>query len=237
MRIPCAVPLIIAIGLFASSAFSEVIDARSGRSSAAIKLQNEGQALLEKGDYANAFRKFDEAVRLDPTLWAAYYNRAVLNLREHKFQQAIDDATATLRIKSTFARAAVLRAGANAKLGNYDAAIAEFNHVIDLGRFGNGYASALNDSAWLRATCPDARYRNGRLALQQAALACRITWDRNSNCLDTLAAANAELGNFDAAIRVEQMAVALRQSTEGRKKLEQHMAAFKQHQPWRENSR
>src|ERR1700739_1155472 len=124
--------LCVAPPLFTSAA-SEVINASSGRSGAAMEIQNEGQELLQKGDLKNARPKFDEAIRIDPTMWAAFHNRAVLNLREKKFKQAIEDATAALRIKSSFTRSALTRAAANAKLGNYDAAVRELDHVVSLG--------------------------------------------------------------------------------------------------------
>jgi tetratricopeptide (TPR) repeat protein len=206
-----------------------------GQSRAEIKIQRDGIAAAKKGDYVAARNYFDEAIRQDPKSWSAYYYRARVDYLEHKWQQTIEDATEALRLNSSFAGSAVCRANANAKLGRYDAALAEFDHVSELGPFGKQYAEALNGAAWIRSTCADARYRNGVLALEQAAVAGRVTWDRNPNCLDTFAAANAEVGNFDAAIRVEQMALALRQSGELRKKLEQHLAAFREHQPWREN--
>lgn len=202
-----------------------------------IKIQHDGLAYAKKGDYASARRCFDEAIRVDPKSWSAYYSRARLDYRESKWQQTIEDASAALRFNSSFAGASISRADANGKLGRYDAAVREYDHVISLGRFGSEYAVALNDSAWIRSTCQDARYRNGQLALSQAALACRVTWDRNPKCLDTLAAANAELGNFEAAIRVEQMALALRAPAEDIKEFQQHMASFKQHRPWRDVSK
>jgi hypothetical protein len=36
-----------------------------------------GHQLLNKGHYENARRYFDAAIRTDPYMWGAYYNRAV----------------------------------------------------------------------------------------------------------------------------------------------------------------
>jgi tetratricopeptide (TPR) repeat protein len=223
--------------LCASFAPAAQFDPYVGQSRGEIKIQRDGVAAAEKGDYATARKYFDEAIRQDLKSWSAYYYRARVDYRERKWQQTIDDATAALRLNSSFAGSAVWRANANLKLGHYGAALQEYDQVIDLGRFGSQYAEALNDSAWIRSTCPDAQYRNGQLALSHAALACRVTWDRNASYLDTLAVANAEVGNFDTAIRVEEMAQSRRQSAEIRKQIEQHMAAFKERRPWRENSK
>jgi tetratricopeptide (TPR) repeat protein len=216
---------------------SDDFDPYIGQSRTVIESQKDAQDRARMGDYATARREFDEAIRSDPKAWSAYYSRACLDFAEHKWQQTIDDATVALRLNSSFSKSAILRADANAKLGHYDAAIREIDHVIALGRLGNARARALNESAWLRSTCPDAQYRNGQLAVSHAAMACRVTWDRNASYLDTLATANAETGNFETAIRIEETALSRRQSSAMRKHHEQHLAAFKSHQPWREVSK
>ena len=232
------VSLIAIVVLVSASVLGEDYSAYAGRSHAARKMNNDGLTYETKGDSLNARRCFDEAVRVDPTMWPAYVNRASLDIKEHKFHQAIDDATKALLQNSSFNRAATLRAEANLKLGNYASARRELDQLISLGGAGNAYDLALNDSAWLRATCPDPHFRNGQLALTQAALACRLTGERKPGFLDTLAAANAQEGNFDAAFRIEEKALTLRETSDEpkdlRDHLRKHMASFKQHRPWRD---
>ena len=67
---------------------------------------------------------------------------------------------------------------------------------------------ALNGLARLVATCPNAKYRNGRLAVELATRACeRAEWTEPS-FMDTLAAAYAEAGDFGSAVYLEGEAVA-----------------------------
>lgn len=74
-------------------------------------------------------------------------------------------------------------------------------------------ASLLNNLAWLRAACPDAASRNGTEAIKLAVRACELTGYTKPLFIGTLAAAQAEAGNFQAAIttatRAAQLAEAL----------------------------
>ena len=66
---------------------------------------------------------------------------------------------------------------------------------------------ALNGKAWLLATCPDKRYRQGKTAQELATRACEQTNWKVGHYLDTLAAAHAESGNFDKAVELEEKAL------------------------------
>lgn len=232
------VPLTLSILVCASVSFgADEIHVYAGKSWSALYAQNAGSEYMAKGDFANARKKFDEAIRLDPTMWPAYLNRASLDVREHKLNAALQDATMALRGKTSFNRSAVLRAEINMKLGNYASAMHELDERIKLGRRGDAYEVALNDSAWVRATCPSSGFRNGQLAVEQATHALSLASAHKSLYADTLAATYAEVGDFDAAIRTEQQALSLAKSPEDMKDLQQHMAAFKRHHPWRDVSK
>ncbi len=202
----------------------------------AIKLQNAGVDYLHNGDYANARKNLDEAIRLDPTMWPAYLNRAILNRREHKLKEAMQDATVALRARSSFTQSAILRAGINSKLGNYDAALHELEQVASLGSRGNAYPQALNGLAWFHATCAEPSYRNGRLAVTEATRACSLTNYQSPGIIDTLAAAYAEAGDFESATRFEQKALSIRETPLNMRDFQKHLASFRQHRPWRDTA-
>jgi Flp pilus assembly protein TadD len=67
----------------------------------------------------------------------------------------------------------------------------------------------LVDLAWLLAASPDSSLRCGQLAVQMAEKANRLSRDSNPQVLQTLAAAYAEVGEFDKAVASAERALAL----------------------------
>jgi len=70
-----------------------------------------------------------------------------------------------------------------------------------------GDISIANNLAWVLATCPISVYRDGPRAVQLAEWACKATAYTSPPLLDTLAAAYAETGQFDKAVRTTQQAI------------------------------
>jgi tetratricopeptide (TPR) repeat protein len=61
--------------------------------------------------------------------------------------------------------------------------------------------------ARLLATCPDDKVRDGKRAVEYATTACKRTAWKDPMCLDTLAAAYAEAGQFEEAVRYQTRAL------------------------------
>ena len=70
-------------------------------------------------------------------------------------------------------------------------------------------AGVLNNLAWLLATCPDGAFRNGPEAVRLATRACELTKYSQPLLIGSLAAAQAESGDFQAAIATAERAAAL----------------------------
>ena len=88
----------------------------------------------------------------------------------------------------------------------YDKAIEDF---IQATRVDPTYGGAFNSLGWLRATFPDAKYRDGKQAVEYATKACELANWKNGDWLGTLAAAYAEFGDFDKAVEWQEKAIEL----------------------------
>src|SRR4029453_2680364 len=86
---------------------------------------------------------------------------------------------------------------------NYPLAIAHYRKALELG--GPPSLAARFALAWLLATCPEPRWRNGAEAVQLAQGG--IDAGSGSMALDTLAAAYPEAGRFDRAIEAASEAL------------------------------
>ena len=231
--------VIVAIFLFVTAVAARALElsdfvAGRGRNWNAIKVLSQGDQELRSGDLPAARRDFDAAIRSDPTLWVAIYWRARLSARERKWDQVVRDCNEVLRQDSTFVEAAVLRAVANSMLGRYSASLHDLDNAISLRPARvETFSWVLERRAWLHAACPEASFRNGRLALEDAKRACSMTKWKEAGPIDTLAAACAETGDFDSALRYEQQAMSAPDANEISRTLQEHAALFKQHRPVR----
>lgn len=115
-------------------------------------------------------------------------------------------------------------------LGQWEDALADFEMAA---RLNPDNIVPWNNLAWLKATCPDVRFRNGTEALEHAAKACEMTEWRNFATLSTLAAAYAESGDFPTAIRWQEESLKSAPPVV-RPQLEESLALYKAEQPLRE---
>jgi hypothetical protein len=98
----------------------------------------------------------------------------------------------------------------------------------------------LNNLAWLLASCPDAVFRDGPEAVRLASRACELTGYTQPMVIGTLAAAQAEAGDFPAAITTAQRAVALATTLrleEIAAKNRELIQLYRQSQPFHEKKR
>ncbi len=90
--------------------------------------------------------------------------------------------------------------------------------------------------AWLLATCPDAAIRDGETALAHAEMAHKLALLQPGFALSALAAANAELGNWDAAVKYETKAIE-NLTGDARQAAQKRLALYNAKQPCRDGNK
>jgi len=101
-----------------------------------------------------------------------------------------------------------------ARQGQWAAAI---SHLREAVRLQPDEPAPVKKLAWVLATCPEASVRNGPESVQLAERAMKLSRAADPEGLDTLAAAQAEIGRFDEAAKTaeEAMFLATRQNNHG----------------------
>ena len=195
----------------------------------------QAETQIEKGEMENARRNVEIALRADATFWPALYTRAKLFAAQGRWELVIQDCGQLLHLHPAFPEAALLRAEANNGLGQYAACLKEMNYVVSITRPRlDTYARALNDRAWFYTTCAEPSFRNAPQAIKDASMACKLFSWKDSDKIDTLAAAYAEAGDFDSAVRYEERTMtAEKVSSAETRRYQEHLALFKQHRALR----
>ncbi len=195
---------------------------------------NRGRVKRLKGDYAGALADFNEAIRLNPRYAWAFAGRAAVWIKKKEFDKAINDYDQAIRLDPSreLAWAHSERGYARNSLRQYDKAFADYDEAI---RLNDKLADPYNRRAWIRATCPDSKCRDGKKAVESATRACELTAWKNAEFLTTLAAACAEAGDFAGAMKWEEKAIGLPAKGEPRRTtFDSRMALFEAKKPYRE---
>ena len=190
-----------------------------------------GASWASKKQYSKAIADDSEAIWLDPLAIAAYDNRGLAWHAKSEFAKAIVDYNMALRLDSQRVLTLCHRGNAWAALHRFDSALADFNHAIQI---DEKCTRAHGSRAWLWSTCPNGRYRDGKKAVASATRACELTEWNDPALLEVLAAAHAETGDFESAVKWQTKANALRHDGEANATGESRLRLFEQKKPLRD---
>lgn len=162
---------------------------------------------------------------------------ASLYVQDKRPRKAIELTTEILEADPDNTSALRSRADTLLGLGQHAEAIRDYERAIELGIDDPQLRSGiLNNLAWVLATSTQDDLRSGSRALQFGKEAAELTEFKEPHILSTLAAAYAESGDFDEAVKWSGKAVALARELghDQLEQLEEELQNFKAKKPWRE---
>ena len=184
-----------------------------------------------KGEHDKAIDDFNEAIRIDPRSARYHNSRSESWYDKANYTRAITDADEAIRLEPNLASAFTNRGRAHEKLGDVGLAVADYKKSLQL---DPNFDLAYIHFAWLMATSTEASLRDGELAVKYAEKACKLTNWEDPHALGTLAAAYAEAGKFDEAVKWEAKAQEL-YSPEMKEKWAFLMDLYKEGKPYRQD--
>lgn len=156
--------------------------------------------LLDKRE--DAVKGFTEYLKLGPNTANGLANRGLTYAELGKFDEAFTDLTAAAEGGREGWVLGITNAGyAHELRGDFEKAIAEYKKAV-----AQQSVLAKNNLAWVLATCPNDKLRDWSLAVRLAKEICDATDNLEGMYLDTLAAAYAETGKFDDAVKAQELA-------------------------------
>jgi len=199
---------------------------------------NRARVRNTKGDFDGSIADYTKVIELKPDyvdayigLAAAYFNRGTAKNVKGDYDGAIADYDKASALNPSYAKTYNRRGYAKCEKGDFDGAIADYTKTIKL---DPNFFTAYNGLAWILATCPEDNIRNGQQAVEYATKACDLTQWKNTNCLDTLAAADAETGKFDDAVKWESKYLESGLAKDDADQARQRLSLYEQKKPYHE---
>jgi tetratricopeptide (TPR) repeat protein len=130
------VSLVIILFFISGKARARPIEVEVGRgwNANVVKLVDQAQDQMLKGDLAGARKSVDAAIQTDSNYWPALFIRAEVLMDQHSYEAAVQDCERILKQDSTVVEAALLRARANFYLGLYGISMKEVEHCLAFNR-------------------------------------------------------------------------------------------------------
>lgn len=185
-----------------------------------------------KKEFDRAIADFNQAIELNPSSAEAHTYRGAAWQGKHDTDKALADFDRAVQLDPASDIARANRGSFWLSQNEYGKAVTDFREAI---RLNPDRAAVLNELAWLYATAPDSEFRSGDQAVKLATRSCELADWNDYSYLDTLAAAYAELGDYQSAIKWQSKSLQI--APEGRKEeARNRLELFREKQPYRDDA-
>ncbi|MGA2177567.1 MAG: tetratricopeptide repeat protein [Verrucomicrobiota bacterium] len=184
--------------------------------------------------YTSPTTLWQATLAADPRSFLAQSSLGSILFKSGKTAEAIAHYEAALAIDPKFFDAHYDLANIFLQTGHPSDAVAHYEKVLQI---QPDFPQAVNNLAWVLATCPLPSLRNGARAVELAGRAVNLSGGKDPSPVGTLAAAYAEAGRFDDAITAARVALKLagaRNDAAQVKDLNQQLACYQRGAPYRD---
>jgi tetratricopeptide (TPR) repeat protein len=230
---------------------SESLDEALKDVEAAIELDpNRGDAILLRSAIATEQKRYGDAINDLLTIIRAIPKEAprdkgimmqlgLLYSQDNRPTQAIKVFDQVIKDDESDWQAYRLRGDTRLSMGDHVNAIADFEKALKfIPEDDEDRSGVLNNLSWVLSTTPVDKLRDGKRSLQYAEEACKLTEYKKPHILSTLAAAHAELGDFEKAVEWSRKGVEIARELKETQleQLESELKNYLEKKPWREKT-
>ena len=196
---------------------------------------NLGNMWMFAGQIDKAIEQYTKAIDLKPDYAEAMGNLGVACAQRSQWDAAIVQYKKALKFKSNDMKILDNLAIALAQKGDFGGAIEQYETAL---KFNPDYADAQAGLAYVLATAPDAKWRDGARAADLAQKANQTAHSGDPDILDALSAAFAEQGRYQEAVDAVYQALHIAQAQGDANSvdhLQQHLQLYRAGKPLRDN--
>ncbi|MGA2797840.1 MAG: tetratricopeptide repeat protein [Thermoguttaceae bacterium] len=196
-------------------------------------ISNYAAILTEMDKFDEALAQLEKARKLEPNNPFPILQIGMIFVQQKQSGKAIDVYGEFLKDHPNESNILYARGNAYLNLGLQAEAVADYEKAYkDLSKD----SGLLNNFAWVLATSPDEKLRDGQRAVKMATEACKLTEYKQGHILSTLAAAYAETGDFDNAVKWSEKSAEAGKTEDAdhAENYKKELETYKAHQPYRE---
>ncbi|HEY5314599.1 MAG TPA: tetratricopeptide repeat protein [Pirellulales bacterium] len=194
-------------------------------------LRTRAVILAAEGKVDEAIRDLTRVYKQEPDDAEAAFQLAMLYRNQKNFTKALELINAAIDTDPKNWFVFYGRADLYLSMGKHHEALADYAEAYKQRPEDSGL---LNNYAWLLATTPDEKLRDGKRAIELATQACKLTDYKASHILSTLAAGYAETGDFETARKWSKKSMEVAGKDSIREQLKKEFASYEAGKPWRE---